>query len=363
MLLNLNGLSLILTTDCVGGVFTQTVALAKVLVARGARIIVATVGPQPRSDQVSELMASGAEWFPLSGTLDWMAESEKEIAETAEAIVTLAQSRRVTSVHLHAPAYAAFGFSYPHVVACHSCHGTWWRAMHPDKQLPADLAWHSRLTGLGLACADDVIAPSHSFAACLASCYALERIPVAIPNGAFAEGPAPTRPRMGAVALGRFWDEAKNIDALARIAPLLHAPLTAIGPLPGSWQSLSTLRTPGPQSRASVLQELANAQIFLSVARYEPFGLAALEAAQAGLALVLSDIPAHRENWDGVAIFRPVDDIDGIARIVNQLIACPEEAEERGRAARQRAQDFTPERMGEATALLHLHPRNKRIAA
>ena len=38
-------------------------------------------------------------------------------------------------------------------------------------------------------------------------------------------------------------------------------------------------------------------------ALYEPFGLAVLEAAQAGCALVLSDIPTFRELWDGAALF------------------------------------------------------------
>ena len=39
------------------------------------------------------------------------------------------------------------------------------------------------------------------------------------------------------------------------------------------------------------------------MARYEPFGLAVLEAAQAGMRLVLSDIPSFRELWDGAATF------------------------------------------------------------
>ena len=43
--------------------------------------------------------------------------------------------------------------------------------------------------------------------------------------------------------------------------------------------------------------------IFVSVSRYEPFGLAVLEAAHAGCALVLSDIPTFRELWQGAASF------------------------------------------------------------
>ena len=56
-----------------------------------------------------------------------------------------------------------------------------------------------------------------------------------------------------------------------------------------------------PRSRAGS----ARCPIFVSAARYEPFGLAVLEAAQAGCALVLSDIPTFRELWDGAALFVP----------------------------------------------------------
>ena len=48
---------------------------------------------------------------------------------------------------------------------------------------------------------------------------------------------------------------------------------------------------------------MARTAVFVSPALYEPFGLAVLEAAQAGCALVLSDIPTFRELWDGVALF------------------------------------------------------------
>ncbi len=48
---------------------------------------------------------------------------------------------------------------------------------------------------------------------------------------------------------------------------------------------------------------MGEAAIFAHPARYEPFGLAVLEAAMAGCALVLGDIPTLRELWDGAAVF------------------------------------------------------------
>lgn len=43
--------------------------------------------------------------------------------------------------------------------------------------------------------------------------------------------------------------------------------------------------------------------IYVHPALCEPFGLAVVEAAQAGCALVLSEIAPLRENWEGAALF------------------------------------------------------------
>lgn len=365
MLLKLNGFSVLMTTDCVGGIFTQTLALARDWIGRGAHVIVATIGPAPRADQISEIASSGAEWVALDGVLDWMADSENDIATTAHAIEQLARQRRVQSVHLHAPAYAAFGFPWPHVAACHSCQATWWNALHRGEPLPAEFAWRAHLTGRGLCRADDTIAPSHSFATELTTTYRLARTPVPIPNGQDASPCAPARLRQGVVAAGRFWDDAKNLTGLRAIATGIQRTLVAFGVAPEILSDIHTshFRAVGPASRAEVLETFAGSQIFVSAALYEPFGLTTLEAAQAGLALVLSDIPAHRENWDGVAIFRDCHDHVGFARSINQLLAHPDEAEERGLSAQQRARAFNAARMGEATALTHLNPRKGQMAA
>jgi glycosyltransferase involved in cell wall biosynthesis len=72
-----------------------------------------------------------------------------------------------------------------------------------------------------------------------------------------------------------------------------------------------------------VLSWLSRASLFVEPARYEPFGLAALEAALCGCALVLGDIPSLREVWDDGATFVSPDDPDALARAVNTLLDDP----------------------------------------
>ncbi len=90
------------------------------------------------------------------------------------------------------------------------------------------------------------------------------------------------------------------------------------------------------------------ASIYALPARYEPFGLSALEAALSGCALVLGDIESLREIWRDSAIYVPPEDSDALAAALCALIADPPQRDEMARLAASRARWFTPERMAAA---------------
>ena len=98
-------------------------------------------------------------------------------------------------------------------------------------------------------------------------------------------------------------------------------------------------------SDGQVAEWLAAKPVFVSTARYEPFGLAVLEAAEAGCALVLSDIPTFRELWDGAACFVPPDDDAAVADAIEQLANDARQRTLYASAARRRARRYTPEVM------------------
>ncbi len=75
----------------------------------------------------------------------------------------------------------------------------------------------------------------------------------------------------------------------------------------------------GELSPAALAKKLAQAAIYAAPARYEPFGLGILEAALAGCALVLSDLPSLRENWSGAALFLPPGDQAAWREVLNGL--------------------------------------------
>mgnify|MGYP002781342234 FL=1 len=86
---------------------------------------------------------------------------------------------------------------------------------------------------------------------------------------------------------------------------------------------------------------MARASVYAAPALYEPFGLAILEAASAGCALLLGDIPSLRELWDGVAVFAPPRDQSAFARALRLLEGDPRGRRALAAAARQRACRFT----------------------
>ena len=143
---------------------------------------------------------------------------------------------------------------------------------------------------------------------------------------------------------GGLWDRVKNTALLDAVAARLSVPLRAAGPITaphGETVAASHLTLLGPR-RGRPCAGAGGAADLVSAASFEPFGLAVLEAAQAGCALVLSDIATFRELWDGAALF-----VDGWspaawADAVETLNADPDHRTRLGAAARERAPATPP---------------------
>ena len=105
----------------------------------------------------------------------------------------------------------------------------------------------------------------------------------------------------------------------------------------------------------------AAASIFVAPARYEPFGLAALEAARAGCSLVLGDIPSLREVWGNAALFVDPGDHHALRGALERLIADGGLRDDMARRARLRAARYRSDRM--AAAYVRLYRRVRPTAA
>jgi glycosyltransferase involved in cell wall biosynthesis len=97
---------------------------------------------------------------------------------------------------------------------------------------------------------------------------------------------------------------------------------------------------------------MSRSAVFVSAALYEPFGLAVLEAAQAGCALLLADIPTFRELWDGAAAFVAPSDDRAIADVLNNIMSDTALRTRLAAAAERRAAHYTIDRSADALAAL-----------
>jgi glycosyltransferase involved in cell wall biosynthesis len=345
---------LLLTADTVGGVWQYAVDLASGLAERGVEPVLVTLGPRPSAAQKAGL--SGIELVETDLPLEWLADSPRDATEAGHRLARLADRLRADIVQLNAPALGATArFDQPVVAVAHSCVGTWWQAVKGGR-LDPDLAWRAALTGEGLRAATRVVAPSGAFATMVQHCYDLERAPLVVRNGRRPLPLVPVSQQDVAFTAGRLWDEGKNVAVLDRAAALTPVPIRAAGPVAGphgARVAFRHLQALGSLDETALAAQLSARPVFVSSALYEPFGLAVLEAAQAGCALLLSDIPTFRELWDGAARFVYPHDAEGYARAIDELVADPDLRARLGACAQERARDYALDRMADAMCAVY----------
>jgi glycosyltransferase involved in cell wall biosynthesis len=349
---------LLMTADAAGGIWTYALETARALAERGIATTLAVLGDRPSDSALRDAQSIAGLEVELTGLpLDWTATENSEVTHAGEQIAHAARRAGADLVQLNAPALAATAsFRVPKIGALHSCVATWWEAVHGNVPLPADLEWRAKLTRAGLARVDMTIAPSAALARQAQRIYALPRTPSVIHNG--RSSPAAKRAStrdIPVLTAGRLWDDGKNIAALDRAAEHLPFKICAAGPLHGpngASVELQRLDRLGVLAPGSLRDVMARAAVFVSTALYEPFGLAVLEAAQAGCALVLSDIPTFRELWDGAAWFVPPSDTRAVADALDHITADHGLRTRLAAAAEQRAEHYTIDKSADALAAL-----------
>lgn len=331
------GLRVLMTGDCVGGVFPYCLGLADRLQRQGVQVALALMGPPP-SDEQQRLLAAcpGLLVHQSSFALEWTREPWRDVDEAGQWLLGLAAAFRPHVVHLNGYSHAALNFGVPVLVVAHSCVLSWWRAVL-GRPAPEDYAEYRERVASGLAGAQIVVAPSMAMLRALAREYQFSTPAVTIPNGLDAQGPVLQDKQMLFFAAGRVWDRAKDLSLLAEAAAEMpwRVCIAGQGELPGA--ASENVELLGNLPRAAAQRWMQLASVFVHPARYEPFGLAVLEAALAGCALLLSDIASLRELWGSNAVYFPAGDRSALVRAGRQLAEDPVLRRRMAEGARQRA--------------------------
>ena len=338
---------ILMTVDTVGGVWTYAMELGQALEQHGVEVALATMGEAlSASQRETAARLSNVSVYESEYKLEWMEEPWFDVEEAGAWLLDLEARLRPDLVHLNNFAHGALPWQVPVLVVGHSCVFSWFEAVKGERP-GASWKEYREAVMLGLQGADMVAAPTEAMLTMLRQHYGRFGEGSVVYNGRKPADFPPQEPASFVLAAGRLWDPAKNISALEETASELAWPVQVAGSCQhpdGQEVAFEGVDVLGRLSSRELADKMGRASVFVLPARYEPFGLSALEAALAGCALVLGDIPSLREVWGDAALYVPPDQPEVLQEALWQLrddeVRC-----RMSRRARERALTYTPERM------------------
>jgi glycosyltransferase involved in cell wall biosynthesis len=358
----------LMTADAIGGVWTYATDLARALGERDIAVTLAVMGPHPDEAQCAAVRTMPHVTLRHQPfRLEWMEDPWSDVKRAGSWLLDLEQEVHPDVVHLNGYCHAALPWNVPVLVAAHSCVLSWWSAVHGSEP-PPEWDRYAAEVSAGLFEADLVVAPTAAMMAAINYHYGPLLRTKVIPNGRAV----PTLNVQSGirepfiVSSGRLWDEAKNIELLARCANELSWPVYVAGECTspsGGTVSLPNVTCLGRLAAADVLAWMQRASIYALPARYEPFGLSAVEAALSGCALVLGDIRSLREVWDGAAMFVPAGNRRALVNTLQLLIESDAVRADLAALAHTRARALTVDRMADGYCAAYLELAASTLAA
>jgi glycosyltransferase involved in cell wall biosynthesis len=349
----------LVTADTLGGVWTYARELVTGLAKRGVQVTLVSFGEIPSPAQMSWLDGlRNLDFRPTAFRLEWMQESEQDLEASAEHLRSIVRETQPDVLHLNQYFYGALDVDVPRLVVAHSDVVSWWAAVHGAEPPETNWSrWYREIVTRGLSRATAVVAPTRWMLEAAERYYVKPKQASVVYNG---RTPALFSPHISkenyVISVGRLWDSGKQVTLLAQQQ---DAPQAAY--IVGSEQhpdsglrsntifgrtGRSRVHFKGPQSEAQLRQLYARASTYVVTSRYEPFGLAPLEAAFSRCAIVCNDIPSLREVWGDSALYFAANSGAGLARALERLGADRELRLTYGSLAYQRAmQRYTADRM------------------
>jgi len=257
-----------------------------------------------------------------------MEDSQAGIQASLERLAEIIHDARPDVLHFNQFCYGALESGIPKIVVAHSDLLSWWRAVHDDGPPRSSwLDWYTGVVSRGLSGADAVVAPSRWMLDTLHTFYQLPFRCWVIYNGRTEDLFRPSaRKSESVLSVGRIWDEGKQIRLLlerehnvpVRIAGSVHPPGTASHDQ-ATLESTGNFTFCGEQDEDQLRELYANSATYAATSRYEPFGLAPVEAALSRCALVVNDIPVFHELWGDAAFYFDRNNAESLAQAIRLL--------------------------------------------
>lgn len=322
----------LITADTLGGVWTYTRELVSGLARRGVRVTLVSFGEPPMRVQSEWLdKLPEVDFRPTSFPLEWMRNSQADVENSAEYLAALVWEVKPDLLHLSQYFYGALPVDVPRIVVAHSDVVSWWVGVHGHEP-PGDgwVHWYREMVTRGLSHATAVVAPSQWMLDQLATYYLRPAIGRVIHNGRSPELFDPDSDKRDCVlSVGRLWDSGKQVALLTEQSPPVPVYIVGSDVHPDEVFRAGSrcngtgarLHFPGLLSQAELSAYYSHAAIYAATSRYEPFGLAPVEAALSRCAVVANDIPTFQELWGGAAVYFRRNDPETLRETIQHLLS------------------------------------------
>src|SRR5260370_10929191 len=215
---------ILMAADAVGGVWVYATELARSLCEGGNEVMLTVIGPRPRPAQLRPLRSvHGLQLKITDLLLEWMDPAGTDIRRAGQMLRIIADAFQPDLVHLNSFREGNLNWSAPVLVVAHSCVQTWWRACRSSRHGGGRWPTYCDRVAAGLSAADAWVAPSAAFRDLISATYRPRAQGSVIRNGLTIAARA-TAKQPYILAAGRPSDEAKNLAAVAAIAPALPLP-------------------------------------------------------------------------------------------------------------------------------------------
>ncbi|HWR34755.1 MAG TPA: glycosyltransferase family 4 protein [Clostridia bacterium] len=348
----------LVTADTVGGVWTYARELVTGLIRHGVQVTLVSFGEIPTTSQVEWMEGlRGLNYHPTAFRLEWMQEAEQDFQASSDYLLSLIEETKPDLLHINQYCYGALPVSVPKIVVAHSDVASWWAAVKGEDARDVEwLRWYREAVSAGLDNANVVVAPTQWMLDQVGLHYGKPNHGTVIYNGRNPGlfNPHTTKEEF-VVSVGRLWDAGKQVSLLAQVAPVVpiyiagaeeHADAAFRSDAKTVDDTKPRVHCEGPQSEGQLRQLYGRACMYAATSRYEPFGLAPLEAALSRCAIVANDIPTFHEIWGQTACYFRYNDAQSLASTIERLHTDRELRLTYANLAYNRArQRFTAERM------------------
>ena len=342
----------LLTTDTIGGVWSFTKEHTQQLLNRGHEVALVSLGRPPSESQMEWAdfnMRLHPDVFRFAATdapLEWMQENDKAYTEALAPLLQTANEFRPDIIHSSQFCFGALPLEIPTLVTAHSDVLSWAEACQPDALNASKWLYrYKHLVQRGLDLAQAVVAPTEWMLNALRHKFTIAGSGHVVFNG--RDLPAARRePRpFKVISAGRLWDRAKNVELLAQCC----FPITLVGDQSQESSGLrdypANITNIGLLSEEQLFLQFCESSVYVAPSLYEPFGLAPLEAALCGCAIVANDIPSFREVWGNSALyFRTPDQLQ---RVITHLQSNQVDLQQARLLSQAKARKYTAARMTE----------------